>query len=141
MPNNPIYAAAENLSALYDSVLAFDQSWRLTQEFTDPGSSVAASISCSAADALENLLSALGLEVLAHDFRVAHVHGDAGDFGDYHADWAEAKVDTSDPFADQEGELTAETLYDDDDDDECEGHEWLAGAHMGETVYCDGTCR
>lgn len=24
---------------------------------------------------------------------------------------------------------------------ECEGHESLDGAHMGETVYCDGTCR
>lgn len=25
--------------------------------------------------------------------------------------------------------------------DECEGHESLDGAHMGETVYCDGSCR
>jgi hypothetical protein len=24
---------------------------------------------------------------------------------------------------------------------ECEGHESLNGAHMGESVYCDGTCR
>jgi len=23
---------------------------------------------------------------------------------------------------------------------ECEGHESLDGAHMGEAVYCDGTC-
>lgn len=23
---------------------------------------------------------------------------------------------------------------------ECEGHESLDGAHMGETVYCDGSC-
>jgi len=23
---------------------------------------------------------------------------------------------------------------------ECEGHESLAGAHMGESVYCDGSC-
>lgn len=29
----------------------------------------------------------------------------------------------------------------DDDDDGCEGHESLAGAHMGEAVYCDGSCR
>jgi hypothetical protein len=29
----------------------------------------------------------------------------------------------------------------DDYDDECEGHESLDGAHMGETVYCDGSCR
>jgi hypothetical protein len=28
-----------------------------------------------------------------------------------------------------------------DDDNECEGHESLAGEHMGETVYCDGSCR
>lgn len=28
----------------------------------------------------------------------------------------------------------------DDDDPGCEGHESLDGAHMGETVYCDGTC-
>jgi hypothetical protein len=28
-----------------------------------------------------------------------------------------------------------------DDEDECEGHESLDGAHMGETVYCDGSCR
>lgn len=28
-----------------------------------------------------------------------------------------------------------------DDPVECEGHESLDGAHMGETVYCDGTCR
>lgn len=25
-------------------------------------------------------------------------------------------------------------------DVECEGHESLDGAHMGETVYCDGSC-
>lgn len=23
---------------------------------------------------------------------------------------------------------------------QCEGHESLAGHHMGETVFCDGTC-
>jgi hypothetical protein len=28
-----------------------------------------------------------------------------------------------------------------DDEQGCEGHESLAGEHMGETVYCDGTCR
>jgi len=28
-----------------------------------------------------------------------------------------------------------------DDDDGCEGHESLSGAHMGESVFCDGTCR
>lgn len=26
-------------------------------------------------------------------------------------------------------------------DNPCEGHESLAGEHMGETVHCDGTCR
>ena len=35
----------------------------------------------------------------------------------------------------------ASVLAGDDDDNECEGHESLDGAHMGETVYCDGTCR
>ncbi len=29
----------------------------------------------------------------------------------------------------------------DDEDEGCQGHESLDGAHMGETVYCDGTCR
>ncbi|OBG21506.1 hypothetical protein A5768_25705 [Mycolicibacterium fortuitum] len=28
-----------------------------------------------------------------------------------------------------------------EDDNECEGHESLAGEHMGESVYCDGSCR
>lgn len=27
------------------------------------------------------------------------------------------------------------------DDTQCEGHESLAGEHMGEAVYCDGSCR
>lgn len=27
-----------------------------------------------------------------------------------------------------------------DDDSGCEGHESLSGAHMGETVFCDGSC-
>jgi hypothetical protein len=25
--------------------------------------------------------------------------------------------------------------------EDCEGHESLAGAHMGQTVYCDGSCK
>lgn len=29
----------------------------------------------------------------------------------------------------------------DEDNNECEGHESLDGAHMGESVYCDGSCR
>lgn len=28
-----------------------------------------------------------------------------------------------------------------DDESECEGHESTYGAHMGESVYCDGSCR
>jgi hypothetical protein len=28
-----------------------------------------------------------------------------------------------------------------DEGDGCDGHESLSGAHMGETVYCDGSCR
>lgn len=31
--------------------------------------------------------------------------------------------------------------WNDDEDDQCEGHESLDGAHMGEAVYCDGSCR
>lgn len=27
-----------------------------------------------------------------------------------------------------------------EDDFECEGHDSLGGAHMGKTVYCDGSC-
>lgn len=38
-------------------------------------------------------------------------------------------------------EIGADEWDDDYADDECEGHESLAGSHMGETVYCDGTCR
>ena len=29
----------------------------------------------------------------------------------------------------------------DDDPDVCPGHESLDGAHMGESVYCDGSCQ
>ena len=36
---------------------------------------------------------------------------------------------------------TADEFSEYDDDTECEGHESLDGAHMGETVYCDGSCR
>ena len=32
-------------------------------------------------------------------------------------------------------------VRDDDDDRGCEGHESLAGAHMGESILCDGSCR
>ena len=31
--------------------------------------------------------------------------------------------------------------YEYDEDEGCEGHQSLDGAHMGETVFCDGTCR
>lgn len=37
------------------------------------------------------------------------------------------------------GELSL--VHDEDEDDDCEGHESLDGAHMGEAVYCDGSCR
>lgn len=40
------------------------------------------------------------------------------------ADWREVYA----YFRDMAGEAT------------CEGHESLDGAHMGETVYCDGSC-
>jgi hypothetical protein len=31
-------------------------------------------------------------------------------------------------------------VYDHFRESDCEGHESLDGAHMGETVYCDGSC-
>lgn len=34
-----------------------------------------------------------------------------------------------------------QVIDEDDEDNECEGHESLDGAHMGETVYCDGSCK
>jgi hypothetical protein len=37
--------------------------------------------------------------------------------------------------------VPADEWQDVTDDDGCEGHESLAGEHMGETVYCDGSCR
>lgn len=38
-------------------------------------------------------------------------------------------------------EPDGESNEDDEDDDGCPGHESLAGEHMGEAVYCDGTCQ
>lgn len=43
-------------------------------------------------------------------------------------------------WADQNEQAWAAS-QDGDDEDECEGHESLDGAHMGEAVYCDGSCR
>ncbi len=39
------------------------------------------------------------------------------------------------PITDSDVEL------DEYDEDGCEGHESLAGARMGQTVYCDGSCQ
>jgi hypothetical protein len=44
-------------------------------------------------------------------------------------------------LADRLLEVIDLTTEDDDDEAGCEGHESLAGEHMGETVYCDGTCK
>jgi hypothetical protein len=33
-----------------------------------------------------------------------------------------------------------ESTHDNDDPEECLGHESLAGEHMGESAYCDGSC-
>ena len=41
----------------------------------------------------------------------------------------------------QERGHTTDPLPGDPDDAGCNGHESLDGAHMGETVYCNGTCR
>lgn len=34
-----------------------------------------------------------------------------------------------------------EEAFHTDDDDDCEGHESLSGASMGESAYCNGSCR
>lgn len=36
--------------------------------------------------------------------------------------------------------LAGTEALDEAEEPECEGHESLDGAHMGETVYCDGSC-
>lgn len=51
-----------------------------------------------------------------------------------YADW-QGEVANGDTVLGFRDWLTAQAA------DECEGHESLAGEHMGETVYCDGTCR
>lgn len=47
-------------------------------------------------------------------------------------------------FADEQQVLKAlvalELLPEADEDEGCQGHESLAGEHMGETVFCDGSC-
>ena len=66
------------------------------------------------------------------------------DDGELTGPWADGEIHADHPH-------TAGTLHDcpacevimdkqDDDDLECPGHESLAGEHMGESVYCDGSC-
>lgn len=38
-------------------------------------------------------------------------------------------------------DLSGHGFFDELEDAECEGHESLAGNHMGETVFCDGSCQ
>lgn len=38
-------------------------------------------------------------------------------------------------------DLSGHGFFDELEEAECEGHESLAGAHMGETVFCDGSCQ
>lgn len=38
-------------------------------------------------------------------------------------------------------DLSGHGFFEELSDDGCEGHESLAGAHMGEATYCDGSCR
>lgn len=38
-------------------------------------------------------------------------------------------------------DLSGHGFYEELVDAACEGHESLAGSHMGETVYCDGSCQ
>ncbi len=76
------------------------------------------------------------------------------DLGAYNEDDATDVTDTMTGMASYALHLIAERLFlalvaelieareeDELDEDECEGHESLDGAHMGETVYCDGTCK
>lgn len=94
---NEIVAAVENLGALTSAAIEFERACQVTQEFTDPGSTVAGSFSCSAADAFEELLSALGLEIMASDFKAAHLKADDGEFGYYHAHWEGYEAALSQP--------------------------------------------
>jgi hypothetical protein len=56
--------------------------------------------------------------------------------GEYHlSDCPGRQQPSPDP-----GDL-ADAFYAHDEDNQCEGHESLNGAHMGEAVYCDGTCQ
>lgn len=38
-------------------------------------------------------------------------------------------------------DLSGHGFYEELADAACEGHESLSGAHMGETVFCDGSCQ
>lgn len=51
----------------------------------------------------------------------------------------------TDPIAYRQAYLDMQDSYEendeDDSDDECEGHESLNGDMMGESVFCDGSCK
>lgn len=63
----------------------------------------------------------------------------------YTPDYEFQDFDESDQekWPDEEEEWDEGEPFDEEDseEDECEGHASLAGAHMGMTVYCDGSCR
>lgn len=50
--------------------------------------------------------------------------------------WAEQNMDGYADYVERENQRAYAAWV----DGLCEGHESLAGGHMGETVYCDGTC-
>lgn len=55
---------------------------------------------------------------------------------DYHLHDCPTRRPSIDP---DPGDIT-DALYAQDEDNGCEGHASLEGAHMGEAIYCDGTC-
>lgn len=56
--------------------------------------------------------------------------------------WLKDKSElTTKQLEETDWEYVYETFYPEGNEKECEGHESLDGAHMGETVFCDGTCR
>lgn len=66
---------------------------------------------------------------------------DEDDFGPLELEAAEDDSDSEEVLSILQAEQDEDDDdWGDDDEDECPGHESLDGAHMGETVYCDGSC-
>lgn len=104
-----VYQLLSNVEDLHNAVSSFAETLTVTQGFSDPGSGIPGSFGCTEANVFVELLDALGLTDLATDFRVGHADSeDADTVADMHEHWPDGirgKGDTSDPFADMEGEL------------------------------------